>query len=324
MKTNQNKRVRVIAKGYHPELDGVFITKGWMPPDLSLDVGVRAIARVYEDFAFLTECDKMRAWANAITIGLKLGGVLTAHAPIQYAEAPVVGCGKSYLQDTTAAFYGEVPYLATAKTRGVGGLEESVAQGMISGKAIIKVDNIVGEFDSQYLAAAVTHDRITARVPYRRETEVDPRRHTFMLNSNGAVMSPDLLRRFSLVRLQKRPTDFVYSTYKEGDCDLLSHVRARQSFYLGCIFSVIREWILAGKPQTRERRHSFTRWAQSLDWIVRNIFGMGLGLFDDYGNDGQPLPALPREVGFGPSDMSLFMTSVPGTPLQRLSGRLLD
>lgn len=300
------KKIRVLGKGYSPLLDGVFVKKGWIPPEPPLDVSVRGIARVFEDFSYLTECDMMRAWANVVTIGLTLGGVLKAHAPIQYSEAPVQDCGKSFLQELTAAFFGEVPYLATEKKRGVGGIDESFAQGMVNGKPIIKCDNIVGEFDSQYLAASVTHDRITARIPYRRETEVDPRRHTFMLNSNGAVFSQDLMRRLSMVRLQKRPIDFVYSQYHEGN--VLEHVRARQPYYLGCIFSVIRAWIKAGKPRTGERRHSFTAWAQSLDWIIRNIFHMGIGLFDDYDQNGRPFPALPRNIGHTASGLDLFMT----------------
>ena len=52
---------------------------------------------------------------------------------------------------------------------------------------------------------------------------------------------------------------------------MLEHVRARQPYYLGCVFSVIAEWLAAGKPRTPERRHDFREWAQVLDWIVQRL-----------------------------------------------------
>jgi len=54
------------------------------------------------------------------------------------------------------------------------------------------------------------------------------------------------------------------------------HVRARQPYYLGCIFAVIRHWHAEGQPKTDETRHDFREWVQVVDWIVRNVFALGL------------------------------------------------
>jgi hypothetical protein len=53
---------------------------------------------------------------------------------------------------------------------------------------------------------------------------------------------------------------------------LHAHVVASQAYFLGCVFSVIAEWAAKGQPRTTETRHDFREWAQTLDWIVRNIF----------------------------------------------------
>jgi hypothetical protein len=64
----------------------------------------------------------------------------------------------------------------------------------------------------------------------------------------------------------------VFRKYPEGD--LLAHVRARQPYYLGCVFAVIRHWHAEGQRGTDETRHDFRDWIQAVDWIVQNVFGL--------------------------------------------------
>jgi hypothetical protein len=109
-----------------------------------------------------------------------------------------------------------------------------------------------------------------ARVPHRGEIQVDVRRFIFQMTSNGVETTRDLANRASFIRIRKRPSEFLFRSYPEGD--LLDHVMANQPNYLGCVFSVITEWNKAGCPRTTETRHDFRPWAQTLDWIVQNIF----------------------------------------------------
>jgi hypothetical protein len=112
------------------------------------------------------------------------------------------------------------------------------------------------------------------------------------------------MRRCSLVRLRKRPPDFVYCKYKEPD--LLSHVRARQPYYLGCVYSVIRDYVKAGRPRTDERRHSFTAWVQSLDWIMQHVFKAPYLMYDDHDAQGQPYEVVERSARDDTSAEYLF------------------
>ena len=293
----------ILAQGYHPLLGGVYVTKGLLPPHVPVSQATRALVRVFEDVGYVSDCDLLRLIAFLLTPAMKLGGVLKADAPILYIEADAPGAGKSYTQNLIPAFYDEEPYVVTVIERGVGDLGESVAQGMANGRLFIKIDNVETELRSPYLASATTHRRVQARVLYR-SVEVHPHRHIFMANSNGASITPELLRRFAVVRIQKQPVAYEYNSYDEGD--VLDHVRANQSYYLGCIFSVIREWIQAGKPRTGERRHSFVGWAQSLGWIMQNIFGASTPLFADYGDEGEAprlrsdVPPIPGDNLFAP------------------------
>lgn len=295
----------ILAQGYHslPDNTGVYVARGLVPPRIPLDEAIRAITRLFEDNDYITTCDKHRMTAFALAPAMGLGGILDVDTPILYLEADRPGAGKSFSQDVLAAIHGETPYVVNVIDRGVGGLDESIAQGMVNGRRFIKIDNIETEFHSSYLSTSSTHRRVVARILYR-SVEVHPHRHIFMANSNGAKITPELVRRFAPVRIRKRPVDFIYNYYKEGD--VLEHVRANQPYYLGAVFSVIREYLEAGKPRTSEQRHSFRRWAQSLDWIMRNIFQTGESLFADYEDNGQPPPLGP--TAYSVTDKELFST----------------
>jgi hypothetical protein len=54
--------------------------------------------------------------------------------------------------------------------------------------------------------------------------------------------------------------------------DTLGVIKQRQPYYLGCVFAVVHAWHELGKPQTKETRHDFREWCQTLDWIVQEIF----------------------------------------------------
>jgi hypothetical protein len=94
----------------------------------------------------------------------------------------------------------------------------------------------------------------------------------FMLTSNGAELTPDLADRSAFIRIAKQPDGYRWSKY--GGEELSEHVKNRRVHYLGCIYSVLSEWIRQGKPQIDGAPHRFWQWACSMDWIVRNLFGL--------------------------------------------------
>ena len=186
-------------------------------------------------------------------------------------EADASQSGKTYRQKVVAAVYRESPNVVVQRMGGVGGFDESIAQKLIDGRPFVLLDNFRGKLDSPYLEAVLTApSSMPARVPHRGEVQVDPRSFVFQITSNGAETTRDLANRASIVRIKKRPEDYPFKVYSDGD--LYAHVVANQPWYLGSIFAVIEEWAAKGRPRTNETRHDFREWVRVLDWIVRNIF----------------------------------------------------
>ncbi len=126
-------------------------------------------------------------------------------------------------------------------------------------------------FRSRVVGASSLVSTTVFPCPYSHNVEIDPRRIILMMTSNRAELTPDLANRSSCVLIVKQPPGYVFQEYPEGD--LLVHVRANQPLYLGAVFALTKAWYAAGKPRTKECRHDFREWAQTLDWIVQNLLG---------------------------------------------------
>jgi len=263
--------VLVLAKGYHAANGGLLVTAGKTPPEMKIAEAIEVLRLLVADFDFSTPSDRSRALASFITPALRLGGWLCSHIPIDVAEADKSQSGKTYRQKLVFAAYAEEPYRIALRDGGVGGLDESIQQALITGRPFIQIDNVRGRLDSQYIEMMTTAGgTVGARVPHRSEVLIDARHFLLMITSNGVETTRDLANRSSIVRIRKR-ANHAFRTFPEGD--LLDHVKANQSRFLGAIFAVIRAWYVAGKPKTTDTRHSFSEWGQVLDWIVRNILG---------------------------------------------------
>jgi hypothetical protein len=268
---NVNGMPTVLGLGWHPLDGGVYVAGGTTPPTVPIAEAVNALENLLSEFDFATPGDRSRALASLICPAMYFGSWLRGPAPVDFGEADASQSGKTYRQKLVAAIYGEKPNMVVQRNGGVGGLDENLSQKLIDGRPFILLDNLRGPLDSPYLEAILTAPgSIPARVPHRGEIQVDPRRFIFQMTSNGVETTRDLANRASIVRIRKRPSEFLFRAYPEGD--LWDHVMANQPYYLGCVFSVITEWVNAGCPKTTETRHHFRPWAQTLDWIVQNIF----------------------------------------------------
>ena len=169
-----------------------------------------------------------------------------------------------------AAVYAQSPEVVT-QVKGLGGGDEPFFNALCRGKPFIQFDKVRNRVDSPSLEAFITaNGEFGVRGAYKKWGAVDSRQFFLRLTSNGFESTRDLVNRSNIIRIRKRPEDYAYTQYAEGD--LLDHVKAHQGYYLGCIFSILREWVRRGKKRTNEKRHDFRDWCQVCDWIIQHIF----------------------------------------------------
>lgn len=328
----------VLGPGYNEEAGGVLVDAAAMPPEVPVAEAAEALRDLHRDFDFLTPGDEARAFAALITPALRMGGLLSGPCPIDVAEADQSQAGKGYRQRLVRRIYNEHGYPVARRQGGVGSVDESLSSALLSGRPFVTLDNMRGKVDSEYLEMVTTWDSdVAVRVPHKGEVHVNASGVTFQLTSNGVEMTRDLANRSSVVRIRKRPRGYAYHAWPEGD--LIRHVQANQSYYLGCVHAVVQAWIEAGCPATDGVDHDMRAWAGAADWIVRNLFGCSCGLIEGHtsaqdrvsnpdlvwlralalaamedGRDGQELSA----------SALVELSEVAGLELPRVRGRRLD
>ncbi len=255
------------VSGYDRE-SGI-LAGGRTVPKISLDQARERLAELLRDFKFATLPDRSRALAALITPALVFSGLLPGRAPLDVGEADASQTGKGYRNKLTAAVYRSRVKTVAVRKGGVGSIDESFDTALVSGANFICFDNIRNKLDSQTLESFLTEDQYLARVPYSGSVEIDPTRTIVMLTSNRAELTKDLGNRSAAVVMQKQPDGRQFRSYPAGG--LLEHVRANSEYYLAAVFAVVHEWHSAGRPRSKETRHDFRGWAQTMDWIVQNL-----------------------------------------------------
>jgi hypothetical protein len=268
---DHESRSLVLKSGYHHELGGVFVTTNKVKEKVPVKEAVESLLGLIRDYCFQTPEDKARAVAAMITPTLVNGQLLgNAHIPMFLVEANTSQAGKGLLLEIIAAIYGEQPKIVVGRNGGVGSCDEDLNATLLRGCPFILLDNLRGKLDSPHLEAFLTAGGpFPVRTFRRAPTDIDPRRYIVLATSNGFKSTADLDNRMIRIAIYKHVFDYEFELYNE---DLLALIADRQSYYLGCVFTIVSQWITEGRQRTEELRHTFRDWAQVVDWILLNIF----------------------------------------------------
>jgi hypothetical protein len=295
-----NRSSALLGPGYHREFGGLFVTKVTPTIEVPFDEARDQILGLLRQFKFETPSDQARAIAAILTPALLFGKLVGEHrVPMFLIAADQSGTGKGYFARLVTAIYGEDPKPIAQRDGGVGGFDEDFNSRLFEGHPFLLLDNLRGRLNSMHIECFLTADSsFLARTPHRAAVDIDPSRFVVLATSNGFETTPDLWNRTVEINLQKQPNGYNFERYPEGD--LIAHVRVRQSYYLGCVHAVLREWIAQGSLQTHESRHVFREWARTVDWIVARLFkDCGLGrLLDDHGASRGGGSSLSEKFGF--------------------------
>lgn len=261
----------IISDGFVPELRTLVVGRYKSLPDIPLDQAVRDIREILADFNPVSDGDQSRLIAFFISPALRLGGIIR-NGPIDCFEADKSATGKGTCVELRAAIYNDAVTIVTQRRGGTGSVDESIGAALLAGNAFISLDNFRGCIDSPFLEAAATEAEVQARLPYSREIPVQACRYMISLASNGAEFTPDFANRTNITRLRKQPTGYVF---RRSKADLIAYARERSPHFIGCIVSVVKHWITAGKPTANNGWDGhFREWWQAMDWILPNVFGL--------------------------------------------------
>lgn len=265
-----------MVVGYSPEHEILAGTGEMELPDP--ETAASELNWLLHDFDFPTPGDAGRATAYLLTTALINGGFLASdRAPFFMFQKNLMGTGAGTFVQTVAAVYGEQPHPICPENPKAAG--EDISRLLLQGVSHFYLDNIRGKLLTQLgpLESLLTEPRFICRAPYLHG-EVNVEKCVIACTSNGAVLSPDLADRTVKIALRKRPDGYAFHAWPEGG--LIDHARAQSLRYLGCIYSLIKGWVEAGRQDGAHLTgFRYRKWERACTWILENYFG-GLLLLD--------------------------------------------
>lgn len=242
------------------------------------DLAAAAIGKVLRDFAFLDAVAKARALAYLITPALLRGGLLEgARAPLFGILKDQKSAGAGTLVQLCHAIYGEKP--RPSSPADYKAAKEDLSHALNEGANMVYFDNLRGSVAKTlaFLESFLTEPTFVCRALYS-QNRLDVTRVLIALTSNGCTLSPDLASRTIRVSLRKQQTGYDFHHWPEGN--LLKHVDANRSWYLGAIFELVKAWLKEGRPSGSKSGFRFPEWEGGLSWIIGNGFPQSPLMFD--------------------------------------------
>jgi hypothetical protein len=218
------------------------------------------------DFPFVREADKAHAVSAALTPFARemIGGP----TPIHDFEAPSPGTGKTLLVDLLT-----LPALGRPLAAMTEGSDEDEWRKRIFAKlrtapAFVLLDNIKRRLASGALSSAITsyptwEDRIlgvseVARVPVRCG---------WLMTANNPAFSSELTRRTVRIRLDAK-IDRPWLREGFRHADIRGWAMVNRGRLIWAALTLIRAWLVAGKPEGQRVLGMFERWAKVMGGIL--------------------------------------------------------
>lgn len=225
-------------------------------------------------------------------------------------DAPQRGTGKTKLVRSVLALHcGQHPDLSplpSGQSREEE-LRKKITSTLLDGRDHILFDNIVGNFDSQALAALMTSGQWADRILGKSQQYIGHARLLVGVNGNNLILSGELPRRFLQIRLDaglENPFD------RHFDFDSEELVLEQRDQLVAAAITAIRGWFAAGAPGAGTASvGSFEDWGTLVRGPLRWFAEQGLLPFDGFRD---PMDSLVEAVENDPDqeDLAEFLAAL--------------
>jgi putative DNA primase/helicase len=263
----------LVEPGYDPASRMVLMEPPSMPhiPELlSRNDALRALEvldRLLDEFPFKDKASRSVALSSLITPVVRAAFLV---APMHIACAPTAGTGKSYLFDVAAAIVTGHPCPVMAAGRNEEETEKRLGAALLAGQPIISIDNVNGELGGDALCQIIERPLVEIRILGKSERVRVEARCTVFATGNNLILVADMTRRglrCTLDANQERPE------LREFNRDPVGEVLADRGRYIAAALTLVRAYILAGRPRVAPRLPSFDGWSDTvrspLIWLGR-------------------------------------------------------
>ncbi len=254
-----------------------------------------AILEAFCDFPFADGPARSAALAALLTPLVRHG--ISGHVPIIVIDKNTRGTGGSLLVDVISSILTTRSMPRTSQAEDEAEERKRITTLLMAGDPLVLIDNVGASFGSAALDALITGPVWKDRVLGANEQVSLPNRAVWFATGNNIVFARDTARRCLRIRLSsplanpETRENFVHPR-------LLQWVTAERGRLLAAALTILRAFVVAGRPQTRLAPWgSFEEWSEmvraALVWCGEPDPGLARGAADEFiDTDAQTLSEL--------------------------------
>lgn len=198
------------------------------------------------EFSFANESDLAAALAAILSATIRPSLI---RAPMIHIRAHMVGSGKSYLCELITAF--ATPQRGTPTTFPADDEEcrKLLLAELLRAPAVIEFDNLTGDLVAhKSLCTVLTSEFMNGRILGVSKTAAVSTRALFLSSGNNVGPVQDMTRRCISIRLDPGCETPAARSFTRPD--LVRDVLRERSRYVSAALTIVRAWVVAGKPKT--------------------------------------------------------------------------
>lgn len=242
----------MAAAGYDPVtgMFGVFDSNRFSVPNKPTRMQAEAAFEILQDllteFHFANESDRAAALTAILTATIRSSLPI---APMFHVRAHAVGSGKSYLCELITAFATPQRGTPTSFPADDEECRKLLLAELLRAPAVIEFDNLTSDLLAhKSLCTALTSEFMSGRILGVSKTATVNTRTLFLSSGNNVGPIQDMTRRCITINLDPAVEIPAARTFNRPD--LVRELIQNRERYVSAALTIIRAWIIAGKPET--------------------------------------------------------------------------
>ncbi len=270
-----NNKLTFIKKGYDERFNSYLNPNcPTINEDMSLEKAKEIIDKIFSEFCFKSEQDKINAIAGLLTPFIKsLLSEFNVRTPVFFYIANRERAGKDFLALITGILYeiNAIEY-SPISTGGVNGnnseeLRKKITTALISGKKSMHFSNNTGHLNNPVFEGVATASFISDRLLGENKLAELPNELTFSLSGNqGITYTPDFANRCVFVNLFLDIENANERKFKNPN--LHEFVKNNRGEILSALFCFIKNWFDKGMPEGSIPFASYPEWSRICGGII--------------------------------------------------------
>lgn len=228
---------------------GIFDNKKFLIPETptrqDAEKAFALISVLLSEFAFAQDTDRAAAFSALLAATIRPS--LTV-APMYHYRAPQIGSGKSFLCQITGAFATPRHGAPTTFPQDDEECRKLLLSELLRAPAVIEFDNLTSDLIAhKSLCTALTSEFLTGRILGVSKTATVSTRTLFLSSGNNVSPVQDMVRRCITVNLDPACETPASRTFKNPH--VLTDLHRERGKYVSAALTIIRAWIVAGRPK---------------------------------------------------------------------------